>query len=150
MSTNKKMGMRGRVGSTLLHLPSYLLLAGNLIRDDRLSQAQKAAAIACLGYAISPIDLVPGLIPIAGQLDDLAVLIGGLRTLLRTLPPGVAEEHLSRAGLTLATMDEDLRTVRDGALWLARRGAALAGRLARDVIEGAITRVRDTVRPGAH
>jgi uncharacterized membrane protein YkvA (DUF1232 family) len=147
MNTTQTQGLRGRVGGTLLRVPSYLLLAGNLIRDNRLSQAQKAAAVACLGYALSPIDLVPGFIPIAGQLDDLAVLIGGLRTLLRTLPPSVAEEHLSRTGLTLAVMGEDLRTVRDAAWWLARKGAALVGRLTRDAIDGAILRVREALRP---
>jgi uncharacterized membrane protein YkvA (DUF1232 family) len=147
MNTKQTSGMRGRVGRTLLHVPSYLLLAGNLMRDDRLSQAQKATAIACLGYALSPIDLVPGIIPIAGQLDDLAVLIGGLRTLLRTLPPSVAQEHLGRTGLTLAAMDEDLRTVRDAALWLVRKGAALVGRLGRDAIDRAISRIREGLSP---
>jgi uncharacterized membrane protein YkvA (DUF1232 family) len=143
MRTKETPGMRSRVGGTLLRVPSYLLLAGSLMRDDRLSQGQRTAAIACLGYALSPIDLVPGIIPVAGQLDDLAVLIGGLRALLRTLPPSVAQEHLGRTGLTLAVMDEDLRTVRDAVLWLARRGAALVGRVARDAMEGAILRIRE-------
>ncbi len=129
-----------RFGKVLIRTPKYLVLAGNLARDDRLSQAQRASAWVCLGYVISPIDLVPGFIPVAGQVDDLAVLIGGLRLLLRTCPRDVAIEQMARAGITTAIMDEDLRTVGATAAWIVQKVGAVASRgiaaLARRALNG--------------
>ncbi len=115
-------------GRALLHTPKYALLAANLAADGRLSSRQRAGAAAAFGYAVLPFDLLPGVIPIVGQLDDLAVMVGGLRAVLRSCPPEVRAEHLGRAGLTLDTLDADLGAVRDTAWWLARRGARLLGR----------------------
>jgi uncharacterized membrane protein YkvA (DUF1232 family) len=105
-------------------LPRYIFLGTNLVRDDRVPKRIKAMVIAGGIYAVSPIDLVPGLIPVAGQLDDLLVLLLSLRTAVRGCPPEVAEEQLQRAGITAANFDEDLRSVRDTAVWLAKKGAS--------------------------
>lgn len=113
----------------LVRSPRYALLAANMARDGRLTAGQRLGALACVGYVLSPIDLVPGIIPIAGQLDDLTVLIGGLKLVLRTLPPDVGLEQLGRAGLTARDVDQDLRTVRDTALWLGRQGGSRVSHL---------------------
>lgn len=147
MDTTESHGVPRRFGRVLLRTPKYLLLAGNLVRDDRLAPAQKAAAGACLGYAASPIDLMPGIIPVAGQMDDLTVLIGGLRTLVGVLPPPVAEEQLGRAGLTVQTMDDDLKTLKDTAWWLVKKGGAFLGRLTGAALGGAASRVQEVLRP---
>src|SRR5690606_34115298 len=115
---------------TVRRLPKYVLLATNLMRDPRVPKSVKARIGIGGAYTISPIDLVPGIIPVAGQLDDLLVLLISLRQATRNCPPEVAEEHLSRAGLTLADFDNDLRTTRDTAIRLARKGVRAAGRLA--------------------
>ena len=127
-----------RFGIVILHVPKYMLLATNLARDGRISGAQKAGTLVSLGYAISPIDLLPGIVPVVGQLDDLAVLIGGLRAVLRRCPPGIAAEHLERAGLSFDVMDADLNTVRDTAWWLAKRGGKLLGRAAWAALRGSL------------
>ena len=54
-------------------LPGYGRLAWRLARDPRLSRRRRTAVAAAAAYLISPIDLVPGIIPVAGQLDDAAV-----------------------------------------------------------------------------
>jgi uncharacterized membrane protein YkvA (DUF1232 family) len=81
-------------------------------------------------YVVSPVDLIPGIIPVAGQLDDLVVLLLALRTAIRTCPPGVAEEHLKRAGLTQTDFETDLRAVRDTTIWLAQKGIRATARIA--------------------
>jgi uncharacterized membrane protein YkvA (DUF1232 family) len=43
--------------------------------SDKVSIKDKAIIIGALGYLISPLDVVPDAIPIAGLSDDLAVLI---------------------------------------------------------------------------
>lgn len=131
----------GRFAAVLLRTPKYAVLATSLARDDRLTNGQRAGAAASLGYVFLPLDLLPGIIPVVGQLDDLAVLIGGLRAVLRRCPPAVAEDHLARADLTLPTLDADLATVRETAWWLGRQGASLLGRAV-----GASARLLSSVR----
>lgn len=45
------------------------------LESDQVSVKDKAMIIGALGYLISPLDVVPDAIPIAGLSDDLAVLI---------------------------------------------------------------------------
>ena len=49
------------------------------LESDRVSIKDKAIIIGALGYLISPLDVIPDAIPIAGLGDDLAVLIYVLR-----------------------------------------------------------------------
>lgn len=45
------------------------------LQSDKVSVKDKAMIIGALGYLISPLDVIPDAIPIAGLGDDLAVLI---------------------------------------------------------------------------
>jgi uncharacterized membrane protein YkvA (DUF1232 family) len=117
-----------QLGATLARLPRYLNLAQALVRDPAISRQRKAALGAGLIYTVSPIDLVPGIIPVVGQLDDLTALLLGIRTALHGCPPAEANRHLARVGLSSAALDEDLATVRRVALWLATQGARLIAR----------------------
>lgn len=51
--------------------------------------AAKLVAALTVGYALSPIDLVPDFIPVLGYLDDLLVLPGLVALTLRLIPPEV-------------------------------------------------------------
>jgi uncharacterized membrane protein YkvA (DUF1232 family) len=115
------------LGKTLTRLPRYLVLARGLVGDRRLSRWRKAALGAGIAYLASPIDLVPGLIPVVGQLDDLAAVLLALRFALRGLPGAAAEARLAEAQLSRAILDEDLANVRRAAAWVARRAAAVSG-----------------------
>jgi uncharacterized membrane protein YkvA (DUF1232 family) len=119
-----------RFWAAVRRLPRYVFLGANLVRDDRVPARVKATLAVGGAYAVSPIDLVPGIIPVAGQLDDLAVVLMALRAAIRACPPEVAAEHLGRAGITEADFDADLRAVRDTAVWLARKGIRATGRIA--------------------
>ncbi len=112
----------------ILRSPRYMLLAGRLAQDSRLPAARRAVAGAGLGYALLPLDLVPGIIPILGQLDDLTALIGGVKLALRGCPPELGREHLARVGLAAETRDDDLATLRDTAAGLGREGVSLVGK----------------------
>ena len=50
----------------------------------------KAGTALLLLYLLSPIDLVPGIIPLLGQLDDLFVMLGALRFTLNHIDPAIA------------------------------------------------------------
>jgi uncharacterized membrane protein YkvA (DUF1232 family) len=47
-----------------------------------------------LGYLILPVDLLPDVFQGLGRLDDLVVLLLGLRLFLRLCPPEVVQEHV--------------------------------------------------------
>ena len=116
-------------------LPRYGRLATNMLRDDRVPVEARTALVAGAAYVISPIDLIPGFIPVLGQLDDLLVALLGIRFALAQAPPEVRAEHLERAGLHDEDFAEDLRTVRDTSIYLVKSGtrrvASGVSRLAR-------------------
>lgn len=61
-----------RAGAKLVYAA---LLLYYTLESDSVSLKDKAIIIGALGYLISPLDVIPDAIPIAGLGDDLAVLI---------------------------------------------------------------------------
>lgn len=61
-----------RAGAKLVYAALVLYYT---LESDQVSVKDKAMIIGALGYLISPLDVVPDAIPIAGLSDDLAVLI---------------------------------------------------------------------------
>ena len=61
-----------RAGAKLIYAA---LLLYYTLQSDNISTKDKAIIIGALGYMISPIDVIPDAIPIAGLTDDLAVLL---------------------------------------------------------------------------
>ena len=123
-------------------MPKYAKLAWALARDKRLSKVRRAAVLAAAGYVVSPIDLVPGVIPLVGQLDDLAIALAAIRLALAGLKPEVRAEKLAAAGLTERDLANDVRTTGAIANWLGRSGV----RIARTATSTAITGGRAAAR----
>lgn len=124
---------RDRFGALLGRLPKYARLAWRLARDDRLPRSRQAALIAGAAYLVSPIDLVPGIIPVAGQLDDAVAVLLAIRLALAGLAPADREVALADAGLSQTDIDDDLRTIGATYAWLGRQGARLTWRAAKSV-----------------
>ena len=122
---------RDRAAATLRRMPAYLRLAWRLGRDPLLSRARRGAVLAAAGYLASPIDLVPGIIPVIGQLDDIAVALAALKFALAGLDGERRREHLAAVGLEDGHLAEDLRTVGATSAWLLRFGARTTGKAAR-------------------
>ena len=117
-----------RVAGTVARLPRYVSLGRRLAADGRIAPWRKAVLAASLGYVAMPLDLVPGIIPVAGQLDDLAALLLGLRVALAGCGRDDAAAHLRAAGLSRSALDADLRNVGVAAAWLGRGGLRLGAR----------------------
>ncbi|WP_144186772.1 YkvA family protein [Elioraea rosea] len=62
-------------------------------RDPRTPLPAKLLALAIVAYALSPLDLIPDVIPVLGMLDDLILLPLGLWLVLRLIPREVIAEH---------------------------------------------------------
>lgn len=59
------------------------------LKKEETPLAAKLLAALTVGYALSPIDLVPDFIPVLGYLDDLLILPGLIALTLRLIPPEV-------------------------------------------------------------
>jgi len=66
-------------------------------KDPRVPWYAKLLAACVVGYALSPIDLIPDPIPILGYLDDLVILPLGIAWVIRMIPPGVLQECRQKA-----------------------------------------------------
>ena len=69
------------------------------LQSPKVSATNKAMIIGALGYLISPLDVVPDAIPIAGLTDDLGVLIFVLKKVWTDIDPEIqqkARKRLSR------------------------------------------------------
>jgi len=73
-------------------------LAWRLFWDSRVPLWTKLIPPAALAYVISPVDLIPDVALGLGQLDDLAVLLLGLKLFIEVAPPDVVREHLRALG----------------------------------------------------
>ncbi|HEX5827755.1 MAG TPA: YkvA family protein [Candidatus Limnocylindrales bacterium] len=113
---------RERVTLMARRMPAYLRLAWRLAKDPLLSKARRAAVIGAAGYLASPVDLVPGVIPVLGQLDDIAVAIAALKIALSGLDPERRRVHLESVGLGDDDLAADLRTLGATTAWIGRAG----------------------------
>jgi len=66
-------------------------------QDPRVPWYAKALAACVVGYAFSPIDLIPDPIPIVGHLDDLVLIPLGVLAVRRMIPVTVMAECRERA-----------------------------------------------------
>jgi len=102
-------------------LQAQLIALYYAYRDPRVSWPARAFAALVVGYAFSPIDLIPDPIPLLGYLDDLLLIPAGIWLALRLIPPEVMADSRARA---CARLDEP-RPVNwvagavIGALWVA-------------------------------
>ena len=66
-------------------------------RDPQAPLWLKLATGLLAAYAISPIDLIPDVIPLVGWLDDAVIVPSGIMLLLRVMPTQVRARSLARA-----------------------------------------------------
>ena len=69
-------------------------LAWRLMFDPRVPLWVKTIVPASLVYLISPVDFMPDVIPGLGQLDDLAVMIIGVKLFIELCPPEIVRQHM--------------------------------------------------------
>jgi uncharacterized membrane protein YkvA (DUF1232 family) len=77
-----------RAGAKLVYAALILFYT---LQSDKISLKDKALIIGALGYLISPLDVVPDAIPIAGLSDDLAVLIYVLKMVWTEIDPEIQQ-----------------------------------------------------------
>jgi len=63
------------------------------LKDQRVPIFAKIFAGIIIGYALSPIDLIPDFIPIIGYLDDLIIVPLGIFFALKMIPKNILNEY---------------------------------------------------------
>lgn len=85
-----------RAGAKLMYAALILYYT---LQNENVSVKDKAIIIGALGYLISPLDVIPDAIPIAGLGDDMAVLVYVLHKVLGNISDDVkkkAHDKLSK------------------------------------------------------
>lgn len=74
-------------------IKNQIILTWRLLRDSRVPLWQKAVPILIVLYIVSPLDFVPDIIPVLGQVDDISVLLAGLKIFENMVDDRVVIEH---------------------------------------------------------
>lgn len=89
----KKKSLKERAQALMTEVPAAAFAIGRK-ETPHLAKILCAAAV---GYALSPIDLIPDFIPVLGYLDDLIIVPGLIYMALKLIPPEVMDECREKA-----------------------------------------------------
>ena len=84
-----------RAGAKLVYAALILYYT---LQSDKISVKDKAIIVGALGYLISPLDVIPDAIPIAGLGDDLAVLVYVLNKVWGNVSDEIKEKTKAKLG----------------------------------------------------
>lgn len=83
-----QMDLKARAKKLKADIPAIFLA----LKDKNTPLPAKIAAAVTVGYALSPIDLIPDFIPVLGYLDDLIILPALAALTIKLLPKEILEE----------------------------------------------------------
>ncbi len=106
--TEKIARIAKRAGAKLIYAALILYYT---LQSNKVSAANKAMIIGALGYLISPLDVVPDAIPIAGLADDLGVLIWVLKKVWTEIDPEIQSK--AREKLTKWFDEDEIEEIND-------------------------------------
>jgi uncharacterized membrane protein YkvA (DUF1232 family) len=87
------LGRRSAARELATLIPNLLVLFRGLLHDARVPRSSKFWLWFAIAWLVSPIDLIPEFIPMAGPLDDAIVAALVLRHVLRRTDHKVLAEH---------------------------------------------------------
>lgn len=85
--------MKRKMRELLLFIPNLVGLIIGLLRDERVSQADKAILAGIIMYVIVPLDIIPDFIPFIGQVDDSYLLAISVLRLFNRADRRVVMDH---------------------------------------------------------
>jgi len=100
---------RGILREALLLIPNFLKLLYRLFKDGRVPKAEKALLLGAIIYVVSPLDLIPDVIPFVGEVDDLYLVGLTVLRLLNRAPDAVIREHWNGRGDIAGVVDKVVR-----------------------------------------
>jgi uncharacterized membrane protein YkvA (DUF1232 family) len=76
-------------------LPDLVRLLRGLAADPALPRGVRVRLVLLVGYLVSPLDLVPDVVPVIGYLDDAVLVALALRSVVRRAGPDALRRHWS-------------------------------------------------------
>jgi uncharacterized membrane protein YkvA (DUF1232 family) len=64
-----------------------------ILKDPRTPKVSKVLLGLAVGYALSPVDLIPDFIPVLGYLDDLIIVPALIFIAVKLIPKKLLQEH---------------------------------------------------------
>lgn len=92
--------------------PIYSRLIVELVVDGRVPWARKAILGLAAAYIVSPIDLVPDVIPFISRVDDVMVTIIALDLFLEGVPRELMIEKMYTLGIDGRELERDMEAAR--------------------------------------
>ncbi|HYF83069.1 MAG TPA: YkvA family protein [Clostridia bacterium] len=89
-------------------LPCYSKLLFKLYKSRDIRRKHKVLLSMGIAYSLSPIELIPGIIPVAGQLDNIIVMLRCLKKVLNATDVEIRNKYLDEAGVTMEDISEDI------------------------------------------
>src|SRR5947207_12653493 len=74
-------------------LVSHVRVSFRLLREPRVPLLLKLIPVLAAGYVISPLDFIPDVLPIVGQIDDLGIIFLALEVFLKFAPAEAVDFH---------------------------------------------------------
>jgi uncharacterized membrane protein YkvA (DUF1232 family) len=68
-------------------------LVWGLLWDRRVNLLLKLIPVAGIAYVVFPLDFIPDFIPVLGQVDDLAIIMGSMWLFVEFAPKAIVAEH---------------------------------------------------------
>lgn len=86
------------VADAVWMLPNIMKLVGKLLLDPRVPRRSKITLGLAAAYVVSPIDLIPDVIPVIGWADDLLLVLFAIDSLIERAGQEVVDEHWDGPG----------------------------------------------------
>lgn len=90
-------GLIGKIKNQAKMLKKEVVTLYYAYQDPRIPKLAKIWIAIVVGYAFSPIDLIPDFIPVLGLLDDLLLVPLGIAIALKMIPPEVMVDARTKA-----------------------------------------------------
>ena len=94
MSRKRAASDPNQAAGVLAGIVRHARLTWRLLRDGQVSPWLKMLPLGWLLYLLFPIDAAPDLFLGLGQLDDLALLLLGIKLFVHLCPTEIVEQHL--------------------------------------------------------
>jgi uncharacterized membrane protein YkvA (DUF1232 family) len=94
----KSIQSRELVKDAILMMPNIVKLVGRLLKDPRVPRRAKITLGLAAAYTLSPIDLIPEVIPVIGWADDVILMMFAIDSLIDRAGPEIVEEHWDGPG----------------------------------------------------
>jgi len=107
---SEKKEKKKKLRELLLFVPNLMKLLYDLLRDPRVSRADKAILAGVIMYVIVPIDVIPDFVPFVGMVDDSYLIAISLLRLLNRADRKVVLEHW-KGGVDIKQLVENIANI---------------------------------------